>query len=282
MTGKEQTLDTQKKTPPLARQVIWLTGASSGIGEALARALASRCQQLIITARNYKALEAISKDFSNVTVLAADVTKISELHHAATEIQNRFGRIDTLIANAGTCEYLDIDQFDAELIKRVMQTNFFGLVNSIEAALPLLQQSQRGYIAGMSSSVTALAMPRAEAYGASKAATLHFLQSLKADLTASGIDVSAISPGFVKTPLTDRNDFAMPAMISAEQAAQEIIRGLSSRHFDIHFPKRFTRVLRLLGLLPDWLRFRLTAAMSRSKQSDPINQNNSTFPENRK
>ncbi|MAD47076.1 MAG: short-chain dehydrogenase [Oceanospirillaceae bacterium] len=252
------------KAPPLARQVIWLTGASSGIGAALAKRLPTLCQHVFITARNQQTLNELQNGHNNVTVLAADVTDPAGLKNAADSIYQQFGRLDTLIANAGTCEYLDVQAFDGAMVQRVVQTNFFGLVNTVEAALPLLRQSQRGYIAGMSSSVTALAMPRAEAYGASKAATLHFLQSLKADLSASQIDVSAISPGFVKTPLTDVNDFPMPALIPVEQAAEEIIKGLRKRRFDIHFPKRFTRILRLTGLLPDWIRFRLTAAMARS------------------
>jgi len=262
------------KAPPLARQIIWLTGASSGIGAALAIKLPPLCQHLFITARNNDALQKLKGDYDNVTVLPADVTDNDQLKNAANIIHSHWGRLDTLIANAGTCEYVDVNHFDAALIQRVMRTNFFGLVNSTEAALPLLRNSQRGYLVGMSSSVTALAMPRAEAYGASKAATLHFLQSLKADLSSTGIDVSAVSPGFVKTPLTDRNDFPMPAQISAEQAAEHIIKGMRKRHFDIHFPKRFTRILRMISLLPDWLRFRITASMSRAGKQTISSANN--------
>src|SRR5690606_5900549 len=174
-----------------------------------------------------------------------------------------FGRIDTLIANAGTCEYVDVKQFDTALFRRVMDTNFMGLVYTVAAALPWLRQSERGYLAGMSSSVTWLAMPRAQAYGASKAATRHFLEAMRADLWHEGMDVSVISPGFVQTPLTDRNDFPMPGRITAEDAALVVIKGLEIRVFGIHFSKRFTRILQLLGALPAALRFRITRARAR-------------------
>ncbi|MGL6250948.1 MAG: SDR family NAD(P)-dependent oxidoreductase, partial [Billgrantia desiderata] len=128
-------------------------------------------------------------------------------------------------------------------------------------ALPLLRQARqtgrRPQLAATSSAAAYLALPRAEAYGASKAALSHYLESLRLDLAHEGIDVSVIHPGFVATPLTARNDFAMPMRISAEAAAQAIVTGLEKRRLDIHFPRRFTYGLRLLGLLPPPLRYRL-------------------------
>ncbi|TNC92016.1 MAG: hypothetical protein CSH36_06735 [Thalassolituus sp.] len=120
---------------------------------------------------------------------------------------------------------------------------------------------------GVSSSVAMLAMPRAEAYGSSKAAVTHFLESLKADVAALNIDVSVVSPGFVKTPLTDVNDFPMPMRITADEAAVATIKGLERRSWRIHFPKRFTFILWCLGQLPAFLRHRLTRAMSRTGTS---------------
>lgn len=247
-----------------ADQIIWLTGASSGIGEALVHSLQAQCRHLFISARNKVALQALADQYSNVSVLVADITDAEQMQKAAAEIGAEFGRIDTLIANAGTCEYLDVTEFDIELIRRVHETNFFGLVNTLNAALPLLRNSERGLIAGMSSSVTWLAMPRAQAYGSSKAAVRHFLQCMQADLKQEGIDVSIISPGFVGTPLTDLNDFPMPGKISAEKAADIIVRGLHKRKTEIRFPYLFTQTLRLLGALPNSLRLRITSSMSRS------------------
>jgi NADP-dependent 3-hydroxy acid dehydrogenase YdfG len=249
---------------PLKNQVIWLTGASSGIGEALAENLAPLCTHLYISARSAEKLSHLENAFSNITAIAADITDEASLAAAVAQIQAEAGRLDTVIANAGTCEYVDVNQFDTALFRRVLETNVLGLVNTVGAALPLLKQSKRGYIVGVSSSVAMLAMPRAQAYGSSKAAVTHFLESMKADLTPLGLDVSVVSPGFVKTPLTDVNDFPMPMRITADQAAKEIVKGLRKRTWHIHFPKRFTFILWMLGHLPAFLRHKITAAMSRS------------------
>lgn len=259
----------------LQDQVIWLTGASSGIGEALARQLAPLCRHLFITARTADALQDIAQGHDNVSVLVADITDELALKNAASTIQQKYGRLDTVIANAGTCEYVDVNNFEPAMFRRVHETNLFGLVNTVAAALPLLKQSQRGYIVGVSSSVAMLALPRAEAYGSSKAAVTHFLESLKADVAAMNIDVSVVSPGFVKTPLTDVNDFPMPMRISADDAAREIIDGLRRRTWHIHFPKRFTRILWLIGHLPATLRQRITRAMSRTDSTSSSQESRS-------
>ena len=258
--------------PDLSNQIIWLTGASSGIGEAIVSELAPRCEQLYISARSEGKLKPLAEKFSNVIALPCDITDEQSMKDAARTIDHIAGRLDTLIANAGTCEYVDVNDFDTALFRRVFDTNVMGLVNSTAAALPLLQKSQRGYLVGVSSSVAMLAMPRAQAYGSSKAAITHFLESMKADLKSMDIDVSVVSPGFVKTPLTDANDFPMPMRISAEKAASEIINGIEKRHWHIHFPKRFTLILWAIGHLPAFLRHRITAAMSRT---EPPKESNS-------
>jgi NADP-dependent 3-hydroxy acid dehydrogenase YdfG len=253
--------------PALSSQIIWLTGASSGIGEALVPVLARQCQHLFISARNREKLEELASTRHNITALPADITVPESMQAAAAQIEQSFGYLDTLIANAGSCEYLDVQAFDSELIKRVMDTNFMGLVNSIAAALPLIQQSRHGYLVAMSSSVTSLPLPRAEAYGASKAAVNYFMAALRNDLHRQAIDVSIIAPGFVKTPLTDRNDFPMPMCISAADAALAIVAGLQQRPWEIHFPKRFTWPLKCLGLLPVHWGLRLTRLLARHNGS---------------
>ena len=255
------------KTLPLEQQVIWLTGASTGIGEALTQALAGRCKRLYISARNEQKLQQLAAGQKHIIPCPADVTSEQELQMVAARIEQECGQLDMLITNAGTCEYVDAGAPDPAMFRRVMDTNFMGTINAISAALPLLKKSSRAMIAGVSSSVTALAMPRAQAYGASKAAVTHCLQSFAADLHTHGIDVSVISPGFVRTPLTDVNDFPMPCLIEADEAARTIIDGLERRQRDIHFPKRFTLTLRLLGLLPEALRFRISKAMSRQNNN---------------
>lgn len=249
-------------THSIKHDIIWLTGASSGIGEALVHALQGCCGHLIISARGQDTLEQLANNYDNVIPMAVDITDEPALLAVAATIQERFGRIDTLIANAGTCEYVDVKQFDTALIKRVNDTNYMGFVYTVGAALPLLRNSNHPHLVGMSSTVAYVGLTRAQAYGASKAAIYHFLESLKVDLTQEHMDVSVICPGFVKTPLTDQNDFPMPMRISAQRATQYIIKGLEKRPFEIHFPKRFSYLLKLISLLPERLRFKLTTSMA--------------------
>lgn len=269
-------MNSPRSAPALEHQIIWLTGASSGIGAALAKALVTRCEGLVLTSRNQTQLESLAQNCSNVLIAPADITNTAQMKQAADQIQGRFGRVDTLIANAGTCEYLDVKDFDAALMKRVFDTNIHGLIHTLDVALPLIRKSQRGYLVGMSSSATYLALPRAEAYGASKAAVTYLMESLRTDLASEQIDVSIISPGFVKTPLTDRNDFAMPMRISAEEAATAILKGIERRPWEIHFPRKFTLLLKLLGALPASIRLRLTTNMADKHKSSPAHLKEST------
>lgn len=249
---------------PLKQQSIWLVGASSGIGEALVAELQPRCRQLYISARSEDKLQTMASLYNNVKALPLDVTDTDAAQSVANQISEN-GGIDMLIANAGTCEYVDVQQLDVALFERVMRTNFIGLVNCTAAALPLLRKSPKGCLAAMSSSSSWLAMPRAQAYGASKAATNYFMESMRADLVHEGIDTCVIFPGFVDTPLTKRNDFDMPMMISASEAARHIAHGLEQRQLSIHFPKRFTWPLKVLGLLPALVRLKIAARLSRQQ-----------------
>lgn len=255
------------------KQAIWVIGASSGIGEALVRALNKGGSIVFISARNQAALESIAHTANaTVDVLPLDITNVDSVNAAAEYISQRVGHLDQVIVNAGTCEYIDSEQIDMNAVKRVMDTNFWGALNVINAALPLLRNSvarspdKAPQLAVMSSSVTYQALPRAGAYGASKAALRYFVESLKLDLQHEGIDIRVVSPGFVKTPLTDKNDFAMPFMLEADEAAARIVKGLESSQFDIHFPSRFTRILKAISLLPDTLRFKLVGKASRNQQ----------------
>lgn len=238
---------------------IWLIGASSGIGLALARKLLRDGHRVALSARRTAPLGELAAAYADQElVVPCDVTKPDDIAAAVRRIEHSFGAIDTIIYNAGTCEYINNGELDSALVERVMTTNFFGLSRCIEAAMPLLKRGQQPQIAAVSSSAAYLPLPRAEAYGASKAAMSYFLHTLRLDLRRHGISISVICPGFVKTPLTDRNDFAMPCQISAEQAAEEIVAGLRRYKKEIHFPRRFTGLLKLLGALPLGLQQKLT------------------------
>ncbi|MBM4120726.1 MAG: SDR family NAD(P)-dependent oxidoreductase [Nitrospira sp.] len=234
---------------------IWITGASSGIGRAVALELDRRGAIIIASARSQDGLKQLARDAGSGRVhsLSLDVTDRQATLAAAQTIQQEVGGLDIAFFNAGTCEYVDVARFDSAMFERVLQTNFLGMVYGIEAALPLLRRSAHPHLVGMSSTVAYGGLPRAEAYGASKAAIKHMLESLRIDLVQDHIPVSIICPGFVETPLTDRNDFPMPFAISADLAARYIADGIAAQTHEIHFPKRFSLAFKLLALLPSRL-----------------------------
>jgi len=249
-----------------ANNVIWIVGASSGIGLALARAYAQTASEsnpvsLILSARRQALLQQIQTDLEHpfphlsVFVQPMDISDESSVMAASHTIAERFHGVNQVLINAGTCEYINSVAIDMDSVKRVMNTNFFGALNVVNGALPLLRRAavnkpSQAQLVFVSSSVTYQALPRAGAYGASKAALSYFAESLKLDLQHEGIDVRVVSPGFVSTPLTDQNDFPMPGKVSAQEAAQRMIAGLQTSTFDVHFPRRFTWPLKVISWLP--------------------------------
>jgi len=242
----------------------WLTGASSGIGAALALRLLEQGWQVAVTGRQREPLEALRSRYPAQVVLAVgDIGEPRDVAAIGKLLEDSWGALDLVILNAGTCEYLEPGHFDAALVERVMRTNLLGLAHCLEAALPLLQRGQRPHLVVTGSSVDWLALPRAAAYGASKAAVRYLVESLRIDLTRAGIDVTLVSPGFVDTPLTRRNDFPMPQLWSAERAAAHIAARLPRRPLEINFPTLFILVLRLLGALPGRWRLKLGQRMTK-------------------
>lgn len=247
---------------------VWLTGATSGIGLAVLQELVARGHRVIATGRNRERLEELRASMGDSVIpLAGDVTDPADCEHFQQQLL-AMAPLDWAILNAGTCEYMDVRQFDSELVSRVMNTNVVGTARSVEAVLPALRasgsQTRRPLLAIVSSSAWWFPFTRAEAYGASKAAVTYFAESLRADLAGEQIDVSVVSPGFVKTPLTDQNDFAMPFLMDAADAARIMVRDLEKHRRHSHFPKRFTYSLKLLACLPRMIKDRMAAAMARS------------------
>lgn len=251
---------------------IWLVGASTGIGAALLHELDAPGVHIMASARTEATLNrACANPVGTVQALTLDVCEPREIEAAVHVIDHSLKGLELLIVNAGTCEYIDTDSLDLDAIERVMQTNFYGAVRVIKAALPLLRAARGGAVRPkllvVSSSVTFQALPRAHAYGASKAALRYFVECLHIDLQNEGIDVQIVSPGFVNTPLTEQNDFPMPFLISAEVAAKIICRHLNSKTFDIAFPKPFIYLLKTFARLPQRLKFRLLKNLSRHQPS---------------
>ncbi|MDC0661814.1 SDR family NAD(P)-dependent oxidoreductase [Marinobacter sp. SS21] len=247
---------------------IWLTGAGSGIGYELADQLIQSGHRLRLSARRCEPLARLATAAPDrVRVLPLDMTD-RDATIAMTSDLLEPSPVQLAILNAGTCEYLDASRFSSQVIANNVNTNLLGTANCIEAVLPTLRQVRRtGLPAALvivSSSASWFPFARAEGYGASKAALTYLAHSLRADLAAEGIEVTVVSPGFVKTPLTDRNDFPMPFLITAEQAAQKILAGLRVGRRDIHFPRRFTWLLKILSALPQPLIDRLAARLNRT------------------
>ncbi|NMT63676.1 SDR family NAD(P)-dependent oxidoreductase [Marinobacter orientalis] len=251
---------------------IWITGASSGIGEAVTRELMQQGHRLVITGRRQAALDELcSLAPERMKPATADTTDREALQAISGDLE-AFGSLDMAILNAGTCEYLEIAEYDSSIIDHNITTNVVGTARCLDIALPALrrtaQQGRPATLVFVSSSAWWFPFGRAEGYGASKAALTYFAHALRADLASEGIDVVVVSPGFVKTPLTDRNDFPMPFLVSAEDAASRIVNGLRKGKTEIAFPKRFTWTLKLLGALPQGVIDRMSASMSRQRKKE--------------
>ena len=245
---------------------IWLTGASSGIGAALAEVLLQQGHRLALSARNAGALHALAERYPGQVLQApGDLTDPEQVRAIGERIGEHWGALDQAILNAGTCEYVDVQDFQAAMIERVMRANLFSAAHCVEAALPLLRQGERPHLVAVSSSVTFLPLPRAEAYGASKAALSYLFDTLRVDLAAEGIAVTLVSPGFVDTPLTQKNDFPMPMRWPVEKAARHIALKLDRQPYHIAFPGPFIAILRLLGSLPKGLQLALGKRLSRTE-----------------
>lgn len=233
-------------------ETIWITGASSGIGEEMARQLAKAGNNVIATARDAGKLQRLCEDYPLIMAMPADVTDRQSLTALESDLRARDITIDRVIINAGTCEYLDMSAPDWTLVDRVMAVNFHGAVNTAETALALFSKlrNHKSHLIVIASLASVVAFPQSEAYGASKAAVQYFFESLRIDLAAKNVSVTVVQPGFVKTPLTDQNDFAMPFMVSASSAASLILRKIEHHPLRISFPRRLAMPLYFFHLFP--------------------------------
>jgi len=240
-------------------RVVWIVGASTGIGRATAELLHTRGARVVVSARNAAMLEEFVARHAGSASIALDVTERDAMRTAAQRIVQTDGRIDLVVYCAGHYRAMRATQFDLDDALRHQQVNYVGALHLLDAVLPqLLRQVAHGEPAHLSlvSSVAGYrGLPNSLAYGPTKAALINLGETLFLDLRPKGVGVSVINPGFVETPLTAQNQFNMPALISSERAAQEIVRGWERGEFEIHFPKRFTHMLKAMSYLSDGLYF---------------------------
>ncbi|MFI8417590.1 SDR family NAD(P)-dependent oxidoreductase [Serratia sp. NPDC078593] len=227
-------------------KTVLITGASSGIGEGLAKSFANDGYHVIACGRDAARLAVLQQYSQRITLRQFDMTDADACREALADCH-----VDLAVLCAGTCEYLDQGIIDTDLVSRVMTTNFLGPVNCLSALQSQLLPGSRVVL--VSSMAHWLPFTRAEAYGASKAALTWFADSLRLDWEPKGIAVTVVSPGFVDTPLTQKNDFSMPGIVSVEHAVKAIRRGLKQEKAHIAFPTGFGLILRLLAGLPSSL-----------------------------
>lgn len=244
---------------------IWVVGASTGIGHALAALLLQRGAHVAISARNTTRLEGMAAVWPGKTlVLPMDASRDTDWQESFRLLKTKWGRLDQLVFCAAAYEPVRAWTLNTENIQRMIRTNIEGAMQGAATVLPFFLEQQAGAISLVASVAGYTGLPKSLVYGPTKAALINFSESLYLDVHDRGLAVHVINPGFVDTPLTQKNDFAMPALISPEDAAERMLKGFEAGKFEIHFPRRFTFWLRLIRRLPYRLRFLLLARVAKS------------------
>ena len=229
---------------------IWITGASSGIGKALAEKFALEGWKVAVSARRKEILEEMA-EHENIFSYPLDITNQDQVRDVFSKIVSDFGNIDLCVFSSGTYDPKLEQEINIKQNKFVMETNFFGVLYCIDSVEKYFKDKKEGHISIVSSVAAYRGLPNSSGYGPSKAALTNLTESLYFDFKKYNVRISLISPGFIKTPLTDKNEFSMPFIKSPEYAAKKIFNGITkSKAFEIHFPKSLTLLLKLLRILP--------------------------------
>ena len=245
-------------------KTIWITGASSGIGKSLALKFANKGWQVAASARREDLLNQLSESNQNISPFPLDVTSRENCEKIFEKIKNKFENIDTCFFSTGTWDPKKEKEIDIDQMKKVMEVNFFGTLNCIKAVEMYFKEKKNGNISIVSSIAGYRGLPNSTGYGASKAALNNLAESLYFDFGRYNVRVSLISPGFIKTPMTDKNQFKMPFLKTPEFAAEKIYNGLiNGSSFEIDFPKELTLILKFLKILPDSVYFKLIRKLTK-------------------
>jgi len=248
----------------MSKKTIWITGGSTGIGKAVAIKFANKGWNVAVSARRVELLNELSDTHENISTFPLDVTDNLKCKEVFNEIKNTFENIDLCFFSTGTWDPKKEKDIDVDQIENVFKVNFFGTVNSIKAVEEYFKNKKSGIIAIVSSIAGYRGLPNSTGYGPSKSALNNLAESLYFDFKRDNIRVCLVSPGFIKTPMTDKNDFKMPFIKTPEYAADKIYDGLINKNvFEIHFPKALTITLKLLSFLPSKVYFNLIGKMTK-------------------
>ncbi|MBK1697572.1 SDR family NAD(P)-dependent oxidoreductase [Rhodovibrio salinarum] len=251
--------------PHPSQGIAWITGASSGIGRGLAMQLASEGWQVCASARRQGELDKMAEEARDmagaVVPVPLDVTDAKAVREAVEDIEREYGAIALTVLTAGTHQPISARAFDAGAVQKLLNLNVMGQAYPLEALLPRLIDRGAGRIAVVASVAGYRGLPTAAGYGASKAGVINMCESLRPELAGTGVTLQLVNPGFVRTPLTDQNDFNMPMLMELEDAVASFRRQLDSDKFEIVFPWRFAMIMKLLRILPYAVLFKLTARM---------------------
>ena len=251
------------------KKTIWITGGSTGIGKALAIKFANKGWNVAISARRENLLQEISNSHENIHGFPVDVTDKIKCKQTFEKIRNKFENIDICFFSTGTWDPKKEKEIDVEQIENVFKVNFFGTLNSIKAVEEYFKNRKMGTITIVSSIAGYRGLPNSTGYGPSKSALNNLAESLYFDLKRSNVRVCLVSPGFIKTPMTDKNDFKMPFLKTTDYAAEKIYDGLVNKNiFEIHFPKSLTLILKILSFLPSSIYFSLVGKMTKYQKKN--------------
>ena len=244
---------------------IWITGASSGIGKALAIKFANENWQVAVSARRENLLQDLNKENSNIHAFPLNVTDLESTKNVFEKILKKFSNIDLCVFGSAIYDPNYENEINEKKVREIMEINFFGTVNCIKAVEKYFKIKKQGHISIISSVAGYRGLPKSEGYGASKAALNNLTESLYVDFKKYNVRISLISPGFIKTPMTDKNNFKMPFLRSSEFAANKIYKGIVyNNSFEIHFPKQLTLILKILRILPYRMYFFLIEKLTKN------------------
>lgn len=249
------------------QKIAWITGASSGIGEAVALELAREGWHVLVTARRLDRLEDLAARHKNIIPMAGDISDAARMKEIIETARLNYGLPELVILNAGTYISDPIEEFSAQNFKTQIDLNLTGTANCLEAILPHYINRKAGHIAIVASVAGYRGLPRSLSYGPSKAALINMAEALAIEGKRHNIKVQVVNPGFIKTPLTDQNKFPMPFLMDVDAAARIFVRELSSSKFEITFPKIFSYILKIIGLLPARLYIKLIAMGAKGSPS---------------